>query len=112
MLLNDFTYTKYGVLDETHIRLFTYKSIASMFAGAGLCIEKSCFSFFKKTGLQPNDPYKFLSDEIQSFILEDYHSYVWQYVVKAVVSDDNQSMLYTKNTSVVKVSNSGLNLIY
>ena len=104
LLLNDFTYTKYGVLDETHIRLFTYKSIASMFAGAGLCIEKSCFSFFKKTGLQPNDPYKFLSDEIQSFILEDYHSYVWQYVVKAVVSDDNQSMLYTKNTSVVNIN--------
>lgn len=104
LLLNDFTYTKYGVLDETHVHLFTYKSIALMFASAGLCIEKSCFSFFEKTGLQPNNPYPYLPDDIKSFILQDWHSYVWQYVIKAVVSDEPQSMLYTKNISVVDIN--------
>ena len=104
LLLNDFTYTQYGVLDETHVHLFTYKSIASMFASAGLCIEKSCFTFFEKNGLQPENPYEYLSDDIKRFVLEDWHSYVWQYVVKAKISDENQSMLCTKNISAVNIN--------
>ena len=36
LLVNDFTYTPLGLLDETHIHLFTYKSIAEMLSNLGL----------------------------------------------------------------------------
>lgn len=104
LLLNDFTYTPYGLLDETHVHFFTYKSIANMFASAGFSIERSCFSSFEKTGLQPNNPYEYLSDDIKRFILENWHSYVWQYVIKCVPSDEEKSKLYTKNIAVVDIN--------
>ena len=104
LLLNDFTYTPYVLLDETHVHLFTYKSIANMFASAGFSIERSCFSFFEKTGLQPNNPYEYLSDDIKRFILENWHSYVWQYVIKCVPSDEEKSKLYTKNIAIVDIN--------
>ncbi|MDD5531063.1 MAG: class I SAM-dependent methyltransferase [bacterium] len=40
LLLGDFDYESSGILDETHIRFFTFKSIVKMLNNAGLKIEK------------------------------------------------------------------------
>jgi 2-polyprenyl-3-methyl-5-hydroxy-6-metoxy-1,4-benzoquinol methylase len=104
LLLNDFTYTPVGLLDETHIHLFTYKSIATMLASAGFLIQDSKFSFIEKTGWQPNNPFGYISDDVKKFILQDWHSYVCQYVIKAAVSNEHQSMMYTKNLSAVDIN--------
>jgi len=83
LLLDDFTYTPCGLLDETHIKFFTYKSIPSFLADIDLEIDKCQFTFQDKIGLQPSNPYDILPIEVQKYIFEDYHSYVCQYVMKA-----------------------------
>src|SRR5512133_1151623 len=39
ILQNDFTYTETGILDKTHIRFFTYKSMAKLLSVCGLEIN-------------------------------------------------------------------------
>ena len=40
LLLGNFDYESSGILDETHIRFFTFKSVVAMLNKAGLKIEK------------------------------------------------------------------------
>lgn len=40
LLQGDFTYTEVGLLDKTHIHLFTYNEIVKMFNNAGYAIDK------------------------------------------------------------------------
>ena len=82
LLLDDFTYTPYGLLDETHIRFFTQKSISSFLADINLEIVKNKFTYLNKKGFQPTDPYTILDPKIKKVIFEDYQSYVLQYVME------------------------------
>ncbi len=93
LLVNDFTYTPLGLLDETHIHLFTYKTIAESLNEAGLKIDECQFTTKHKNGSQPNDPYGVLSDDIKYFLFSDWHSYVWQYVIKISVSKKEEDLL-------------------
>ena len=81
MLINDFTYTDVGLLDSTHIHLFTYKTIASELAQAGLLIKDSSFTQRNIYGWQPGDPYSQLPDDVKRYIFSDLHSQVCQYVL-------------------------------
>jgi 2-polyprenyl-3-methyl-5-hydroxy-6-metoxy-1,4-benzoquinol methylase len=40
LLRGDWTYRDFGLMDRTHIRFFTQNSIATMFEGAGMVVEK------------------------------------------------------------------------
>jgi 2-polyprenyl-3-methyl-5-hydroxy-6-metoxy-1,4-benzoquinol methylase len=40
LMLGDWTYRDHGIMDETHLRFFTLKSVMTMFAAAGLHIDK------------------------------------------------------------------------
>jgi methionine biosynthesis protein MetW len=46
LLLGKFDYTEYGILDETHLRFFTYKSARSMLLEAGYRIQREGVSWF------------------------------------------------------------------
>ena len=81
LLINDFTYTDVGLLDSTHIHLFTYKTIASELAQAGLLIKDSSFTQRNIYGWQPGDPYSQLPDDVKRYIFSDLHSQVCQYVL-------------------------------
>jgi len=80
LLQNDFTYTDMGVLDKTHLKFFTYKTIAIFFAELG----------FEITGRQAKvsdittkgTPYC-----VKNFIKRDPHSYAYQYVMNVRVSN-------------------------
>lgn len=104
LLLNDFTYTPTGLLDETHIHFFTYKSIAEMVSSINLKIEECDFTMFDKIGMQKTNPYPFLSNEIQKFLYKDYHSYVCQYVVKMSLSDDDTKILLENNLEKLNIN--------
>ena len=93
LLVDDFTYTPIGLLDETHIHLFTYKSIAEELTNAELKIAKCQFTTKYKNGYQPNNPYNILSDDIKYFLFSDWHSYVCQYVMKISVAKKEENLL-------------------
>lgn len=86
LLVNDFTYTDSGLLDRTHIHFFTHRSICEGMSASGLEIEECQFTFQKKLGWQPGDPYAVLPPEIQRYVFSDWHSNVCQYVLKMAVS--------------------------
>lgn len=104
LLLNDFTYTPVGLLDETHIRFFTYKSISESLSKIGLCIHECSFTMCDIHGLQPMDPYPLLSDDIKKFLFEDYHSFVWQYVMKISISCDTMHNIMLYNNDKIKIN--------
>ena len=94
LLLNNFDYTQTGLLDITHIRLFTYKTIATLLTNCNLKIKEYYPTYFKGIfGTQPNDPYKDLPNNINNFILKDKHSHVTQYVIACSIDDSNENLL-------------------
>lgn len=97
LLVNDFTYTPVGLLDCTHIHLFTHKSIASGLSQIGLAIDQCKFTMHHKTAWQPNDPYPELPRAIKRFLFKDWHSYVCQYVVRLSQSTKGCSELEDAN---------------
>lgn len=97
LLVNDFTYTPIGLLDCTHIHLFTHKSIASGLSQIGLAIDQRKFTMHHKTAWQPNDPYPELPRAIKRFLFKDWHSYVCQYVLRMSPSTKGSSELEAAN---------------
>lgn len=53
LLIDNFNYTKYGILDDTHLRFFTYKTIAKEFANINLYIDMCFHTFGYKEEMQP-----------------------------------------------------------
>ena len=104
LLVNDFTYTPLGLLDETHIHLFTYKSIAEMLSQIGLKIEECNWTLQSKKAWQPNDPYPTLSEDIKKFLFDDWHSFVCQYVVKVYPTRDKQDELLAYNLKKLSIN--------
>lgn len=104
LLVNDFTYTPLGLLDETHIHFFTYKSIAEMLSSIGLKFDECKWTLQSKQAWQPNNPYPMLSEDIKSFLFNDWHSFVCQYVVKSVCSEDKKETLLKHNLHKLEIN--------
>ena len=104
LLINDFTYTPIGLLDETHIHFFTYKSIVRDTCDLNLKVEECDFTMYSKTGSQPINPYPLLPIDIQKFLFKNYHFYVCQYVVKMSVSTDSQESLLENNFNKLNIN--------
>jgi O-antigen biosynthesis protein len=105
-LLNDeFAYTEIGLLDKTHVKFFTYKSIASFLSNVGLEIEKINYTPMDTKGFQPDDSFIDLLPEIKEYIVADPHSFVCQYVVKARFSDQSASILEEMNCKKIELKN-------
>jgi len=62
LLLDDFTYTPVGLLDETHIRFFTWRALAEGLSRKGWLAEACKFTCIPIQGFQPTDPYPQLPD--------------------------------------------------
>ena len=102
LLLNNFNYTETGILDRTHIRFFTYKTIAKLCADAKLRIDECHYTdWCGKFGTQENNPYALLPNDINEFILSDKHSKVCQYVIKTTL-DNN--ITYLENLKTIDSS--------
>lgn len=82
LLLGDFTYTDVGLLDSTHIRFFTHKTIPAFLAKNLLKVEDYECTAANLYGFQPEDPYPHLSIPVKQAIFQDPHSFVCQYVMK------------------------------
>ena len=82
LLLDDFTYTDVGLLDTTHIRFFTHKSIPSFMANNRLIIEDFQYTISDILGFQSGNPYPNLPISVKQMIFHDPHSFVCQYVMR------------------------------
>lgn len=97
LLNNEFRYTATGILDNTHLRFFTYKSIASFLAEAGLVVAKADF---KLSGLDQKLKAE-LDDELYARIHADLHSFVYQYVLKCKRSERSIDELSAMNLAMI-----------
>jgi len=104
LLLDDFTYTSVGLLDETHIRFFTWRTLAEGLSRKGWLAEVCKFTCMPIHGSQPTDPYPQLSDEIKYAVFDDWHSFVCQYVMKLYPSDKTHDELISLNLSVLDIN--------
>lgn len=104
LMNDDFTYTPVGLLDQTHVHLFTYRSIASGFASLGLRIEAAGFTFINRDGWRPHSYWNGASPELLHAYYDDWHSYVCQYVTRSVRSDLSQSRLEELNLEALQIN--------
>ena len=79
LLLNDWTYTKIGILDETHLRFFTANSLPDFFQKSGLEIVELQYTKLPPDGYQPHCISE-LPTAVSAFILRDAHSHIQQYI--------------------------------
>ncbi len=97
IMQNEFKYTDTGILDRTHIKFFTYKSIVDFTTDLNLkiCIsEAKIADISAKIGLN--------SQCIKRYICEDPHSYVYQYIIKATPTNLEISELRDINTEMIQ----------
>lgn len=99
LLTDNFIYTETGILDETHVRFFTYRSIAAYFAKQGIeileCSVKVEDVQWKLNGVPRR---------IKRYVLSDPHSFVYQYVFTARPSVLELPALVAINCSRMAVS--------
>lgn len=104
LLLDDFSYTPCGLLDETHVKFFTYKTIASFLADINLEVVENRVTYWDKLGFQGTNPYSKLDVETKKMIFNDVHSYVLQYVMRVKVSDTAREKLNEVNLEMLQVN--------
>lgn len=97
ILDNNFIYTPYGTLDETHIRFFTHKTIPSLLAENNLLVTDIQCTFSRLNGFYDLSIYDNINKHIIQSISKDIHSYIIQYVFVAKKS----SGLSQKNINIV-----------
>lgn len=87
LLNDDFIYTDIGLLDVTHVHLFTWKSIAEMLSEISLEIVEAHGTVAERSWSQPFDPLDALPLQCRRLILKDIHSWIVQYVMKITVTE-------------------------
>jgi 2-polyprenyl-3-methyl-5-hydroxy-6-metoxy-1,4-benzoquinol methylase len=80
ILKDDFTYTDLGILDRTHLKFFTYKTIINFLTNLNfeICEDKVKVCDFKVNKV----PFF-----VKKYIQKNPHSYAFQYIVKVCLSD-------------------------
>lgn len=108
LLLDDWTYTPLGILDNTHIRFFTYQSLAKFLSDLNLQITDAQYTRMPLNGYQPHKISE-LPISIQKFITQDVHSQICQYVVRCQKTSVKANDLYDHNLQILSFE--GLHLL-
>ncbi len=98
LLKNNFTYADTGILDKTHLKFYTYKSISNMMTDLNLEITE-CLA---KVSYYSNDTSK-IPKVIKKYIDKDPHSFVYQYLIKAVPSKKDRNILNKINNAKMDI---------
>ena len=108
-LLNDeFMYTETGLLDKTHVKLFTARSIVSFLEKLRLEATDVVFSPLDIYGWHSHDPFSALPEMIQQYIFADPHSFVSQYVMKLKNTAEDIEDVRVNNTKKLGLSSEGV----
>lgn len=85
---DNFAYTATGILDETHVRFFTHRSIANLATEAGLQILKVVPKVIDFTAENSGQPMI-----VRGYVAKNPHSYVFNYVFGARLAQADASLL-------------------
>ncbi|MGW8824284.1 glycosyltransferase [Paenibacillus lautus] len=80
LLLGEFDYTNLGLLDNTHIRFFTRKSVHSLMEHAGLEIVDSYESVLKPEETELRQRYSDFPNSLQKYLQRKSDSDVYQFI--------------------------------
>ena len=97
LMANMFRYSSLGLLDETHIHFFTSEGIAEMLAADGMLVKGCGFSFVGKNEWNGIDPWGRVPVGVQKAIFKEFSSYVLQYVLRAVKTENPLGQLRDAN---------------
>ena len=89
LLLNDWSYTELGIMDKTHLRFFTAKSLAELLSRQNLAAADCKVTTLPVDGYQPHR-LKELPKEVADFVMNDVYSEVFQFIVSAHSTTDSQ----------------------
>lgn len=98
LLNDDFMYTDTGILDRTHLKFYTYKTIIDVFTKLHLEICESKFKIEDAISRSYKVP-----TCITKYIRKDPHSYVYQYVMKVTPSGLGENALRGLNHQNIQV---------
>lgn len=99
LLNNNFHYMDYGILDKTHVRFFTFKSMAEIISDLGLEIISSSKIIYGKSGLHSQKYFTTEYDDILYLQNMNPHINVLQYVFDAAPRKFKYSKLLDINIS-------------
>ncbi len=104
LLLNNFRYTSYGLLDSTHIHFFTLNSLFYMITAGGFLVES--FERIYVESSTVDQPVKFnkIPSSVLNFIKKDHESFAYQYFVTFKPSDKSSEQLNKHNSSFKRVN--------
>jgi methionine biosynthesis protein MetW len=97
LVANKFSYMDYGILDRTHLRFYTYESMAKMLAELGLKVETATRTIWDLPGLHPYHPADLVQPSVLSCIAANPHAYVVQYVAEVTPSPQLATVLEKNN---------------
>ncbi len=93
LLQGDFDYAELGILDDTHLRFFTLKSIEELCLRAGYrmdAIERTKVPLFQETTLTPSSREMLFDPELIEQIRRDPEHDTLQFVFRAYPLDDDE----------------------
>ena len=96
LLKQNFDYLDSGILDSTHLRFFTWKTLADKFSKTGLKVVQCVATFAApETSTMLSD--KTLPEEFYDYMLNDMHFFVCQYICELLPSEEPYAVLKERN---------------
>lgn len=98
---NNFIYTPWGTLDETHLHFFTHKTIPAFLTKNNLLILDIKCTSLPLNGFYDYTIYDNIDDYIIQSIAKDIHSYIIQYVMMVDKTDSITKEHILKNNTKI-----------
>lgn len=103
LLNDDFSYAQLGILDETHLRFFTYKTIADLLSKQFFEISETAIKVADISYCEGKVP-----TSVMQHIKNDPHSFVYQYVLKVRADCQDKATVAKTNLNKMQVAGSQL----
>ncbi|MBQ4144744.1 MAG: class I SAM-dependent methyltransferase [Thermoguttaceae bacterium] len=92
LIHDEFNYTQTGLLDQTHIHFFTWKTLPKFFADLSMKIEKATATIEPLTEGEETCRFRKLPLGMRKLFFDDIHSWVFQYIMLVSVAGGKEEL--------------------